>query len=50
MEAIYYIRNKELDFWNNELGWTEYEDRASVFTHEEYVTLNLPIEGYWEKK
>ncbi len=45
---LYYIRNKENDYWSNLVGWTESKLVASSFTYEEFREYNLPIGGRWE--
>jgi hypothetical protein len=30
-------------YWNNQIGWVEHNDDATVFTTEEKETLDLPI-------
>ena len=46
------IRNKlnNGDFWNNWLGWTEFKNKADVFTGADKKVYNLPIDGEWIKK
>lgn len=41
---IYCIKNKNKDYWDNEMGWVDEYD-ASFFNEREKRTLNLPVGG-----
>ena len=47
--STYVIQNVENNlFWNNEEGWTGFED-ATEFEESEMSEFDLPIDGRWEK-
>lgn len=49
MENNYYIQNESGDYWNNEIGWTEFKSLADIFKVESPESFNLPMGGYWVK-
>jgi hypothetical protein len=45
---MYYIVNDSGEYWNNEMGWTEF-NMADQFTEYETKIFNLPMGGKWVK-
>lgn len=45
--VIQNINDSDL-FWNNEFGWVNDND-VDIFSDDDIVTLQLPIEGKWVK-
>lgn len=37
------IDGKYTGYWNNDIGWCEYPDEATIFNHSEINTFRLPI-------
>ncbi len=46
---IYLISDGKSSYWNNNSGWVNMSE-ATEFTFEEFLNLDLPIEGYWVAK
>lgn len=45
---MYYIQNRDGDYWNNHIGWVD-KDSATIFTKDEMASLSLPMGGKWVK-
>ena len=43
--TAYVIESKGL-YWSSTYGWADLDD-ADLFTYEEHMNLNLPIDGQW---
>jgi hypothetical protein len=39
----YYIYSEEEGYWNNDFGWTENKDGATIFSEKERNTFDLPL-------
>jgi len=46
MHNVIVRHGPDVQFWSNDLGWTDLEN-ATRFTDEERKTLNLPMNSYW---
>ena len=42
----YVIENSNGEYWSCNYGWAEFYD-ADLYTYEEHMNLNLPIDGQW---
>jgi hypothetical protein len=45
-EDVYIITDGKNNYWNNDSGWVNLSE-AAEFSEDEFMTLDLPIEGYW---
>ena len=44
--TAYVIENGNGLYWSSTYGWADLDD-ADLFTYEEHMNLNLPIDGQW---
>lgn len=45
--TAYVIENSNGLYWSCNYGWTDDLEDADLYTYEEHMILNLPIDGQW---